>query len=294
MEKCHPENTVKSHLVLDWGEICLFLSLFTTSLITFSMTLPILRPSERELTEGIYIYANDVVYNYPVLNIFSSRITLATHSGLCYLTKNPAKIQHLREKQGLSPLRFRKIGHGWWIQDLNLDVRDTDGFTNYGSRTSLDDRPFPFDLEHLGFYLDGHSVNDRLQPAIRLQELPTSDPVSKWLEIVTFRDKINARYPDGFIYSPIPFRGKHVRFYNCNSMTVGIADRFLNCGTEAERLSALPFSVGKQSVIDGRALMRDYDSEDFGARIAEERRFLRTATVWEVPILHWVLNRREW
>lgn len=275
-------------------EIGLETSLLVTLMLTIFMTLPTLRPTERTLTEGIYIYANDVVYNYPILNVFSSRIALATHSGLCYLTQNPAKIQNLRQKQGLPPLRMRKIGHGWWIQDLNLDVRDTDGFTNYGSRTSLDDRPFPFDLEHLGFYLNGHSVNDRLQPAIRLQKLPTPSPVEKWLEIVTFRDNVNTQHPDGFIYSPIPFQGKYVRYYNCNTMTVGIADRFLNRGVEAEELSALPFSMGKQRVADGREWLREYDSKNFEARLKKERQFLRTASAWELPLLHHLLNRREW
>lgn len=226
---------------------------------------------KRSPEEGIYIYENDVVYDYPILNIYTSRLGGFSHTGLCLLTKDPFSLNQQRRTAGLKTLRFEKLEGGYWMNDLNLDISDQDGFTNYGSGTSLSEIAYPFDVEHWKNFLNGHSENDRLNPSVRVLHLAVSDPCKKWNQIIEFRDSINAQFPEGFIYSPIPFQGRRARLYNCNSLTVGISDEFLQSGEKAERLTAGWWNIGSQNVEQGRALMKDYRSKTFKAEIEAER-----------------------
>jgi len=297
-------NTLHCFVALGWGVLAWFLvrrwgqwpfswvrhsAALGVLILTLGLTFPNLLAEPRELPEGIYVYANDVVYNYPILNIVSSRAGIAVHTGICYVTKEPFRINRLRQEAGLSRLKFELLDRGYWINDLNLDVRDRDGFTNYASRTRLDDQSFPFDLEHMNHYLAGRSVNDRLKPAIRLEPLFTPESLEAWNRIVLFRDQMNALYRDGFIYSPIPYDGHFVRLYNCNTVTVGIADEFLNRGKEAERLTDMPLNFGRQGVTDGRRLMKDYRTDDFQGRIDRERAFWKSESPEKQRVLHRVL-----
>lgn len=258
---------------------------------TVYFALPDLQIERRDLQEGIYVYGNDAACEIPVLNIFSNRLGLAVHTGICFVTRDPNGFNRQRVAAGFEELNFEELDSGYYINDLNLDVRDLDGLTNYASRTKLDDNSFPFDLEHMNYYLAGRSVNDNLKPAIRLVPIITPKPREDWNRIVEFRDQINAQYPDGFIYSPVPYDGHFVRLYNCNTVTVGIADEFFDRGKEAARLTNLPQNFGRQGVNDGRLLMRDYRTPDFQSRIDQERAFWKSEPSNKQFWLHRILLR---
>lgn len=282
-----------------WGKRFSRVHVFTALcvlIVTAYMTLPNLLLERRDLPEGIYVYANDVVYKWPVLNIVSSRLGVMVHTGICFVTRDPFSFNRQRREAGLPTLDFRPLVSGYWINDLNLDVQEQTYLANYASKTQLDNRPYDFDLEHMDHYLWGRSVNDRVKPSIRFVPLVTSKPREDWNRIVQFRDQINAQYPDGFIYSPIPYDGLFVRLYNCNTITVGIADEFLDRGEEAARLTNLPLNVGRQGVHDGRLLMRDYRTNDFQSRIDRERESWKSEPTKKRHWLHRILFHKapEW
>lgn len=259
--------------------------------LTFFMAAPNFILRKREPPEGIYLYANDVACLAPVANILSVRLNLLTHTGLCLLTKDPQKINRLRRESGKPTLQFEKLDDGYWIRDLNLNLENYDGFVNYGSATNLDHRSFPFDLDGWKRYLAGRSTNDRLRPAIRIRPLVVQNPIQAWDRVEDFREKINARYPLGFIYSPIPYQGHFVRFFNCNSLVVGVADCILDCGKDAEKMTGSPFQLGGQTIEDGNRLMDDYDSPDFAENLAREREFMETQPLSKQKWIHILLNR---
>lgn len=299
-------TTMQSFLLFFWGGLAAillknltkksfsqveFLTALAVLIVTSWFTCPDLDNQPRELPEGIYVYANDVVYDWPILNIVSSRLGIMVHTGICYVTRDPDGFNRQRLEAGLPKLKFETIGYGYYINDLNLDVRDRDGFSNYASRTKLDDNSFPFDLDDMNNYLEGRSVNDRLNPSVRFMPLVTPKPREDWNRIDEFRKKINAQYRNGFIYSPIAYDGHFVRLYNCNTVTVGIADEFLDRGKEAARLTNLPLNLGRQGIHDGRLLMRDYRTPDFQSRIDQERAFWKSEPVNNQLWLHRILFR---
>ncbi|MCR5165216.1 MAG: hypothetical protein K6C40_14470 [Thermoguttaceae bacterium] len=281
------KNSVENRF--SWGQGFIALGIL---IVTAHFALPDLEIERRELPEGIYVYANDVVYNIPVLNIISSRFGIMVHTGICYVTRDTNSYDRQRLAAGLPKLDFEPIGYGYSISDLNLEVRDRDCFANYASRTELDDQSFPFDLEHMEYYLAGRSVNDLPKPSIRFVPLNVPNPREAWNRIMKFRKQINAQYRDGFIYSPIAYDGQFVRLYNCNTVTVGIADEFLDRGKEAEILTNLPLNVGSQRIEDGRRLMKDYRKDDFQSRIDQEREFWKTQPFFKQRWLHLFLLRK--
>lgn len=258
---------------------------------TVYLALPNLLIERRELPEGIYVYANDVVYNKQGLNVVSSRLGIMVHTGICFVTRDKDGFNRQRREAGLPDLDFEELESGYFISDVNLEIRDHDDFANYASRTKLDDRSYEFDKDHMNYYLEGRSVNDRLKPSIRFLPLYVPNSREAWNRIDEFRRKINAQYRDGFIYSPIAYDGNFVRLYNCNSVTVGIADEFLNRGREAARLTNLPLNVGGQGIEDGRRLMEDYRKEDFQSRLDQEREFWKTQPASKQLWLHRILLR---
>ncbi len=259
--------------------------------LVFFMATPNFILHKRELPEGVYVYANDVSNNIPIANIFAVRLNVLTHTGLCLVTKDPEKFNRLRRESGKTAWKFEKLDAGYWIRDFNLNIKNYDGFANYGSATNLDDRSFQFDLDGWNHYLAGRSTNDRLRPAIRIRRLPIQNPAQAWERVENFKDKINAQYPLGFIYSPIPYQGHFVRFYNCNSLIAGVADKILNCGKEAEKMTAKPFQIGRQTLDDGNALLNDYESRDFAENIKKEREFMNMQPLSKQKWIHILLNR---
>lgn len=274
---------------LSWGHGLIALGIL---IVTAHFALPDLEIERRELPEGIYIYANDVVCNYAVLNIVSSRFGIMVHTGICYVTRDKDGFNRQRRAAGLPDLDFQDLDSGYFFNDLNLDIRDGDGCTNYASRTKLDDNPYDFDKDHMNFYLEGRSANDLPKPSIRFMPLNVPNPREAWNRIDEFRRKINAQYRGGFIYSPIPYDGHFVRLYNCNTVTAGIADEFLGLGKEAEILTDLPLNLGRQNVQDGRRLMKDYRKDDFQSRMDQELEFWKTQPFYKQYWLHLILLRR--
>ena len=300
-------TTMQSFLLFFWGGLAAillknltkksfsqveFLTALAVLIVTSWFTCPDLDNQPRELPEGIYVYANDVVYDWPILNIVSSRLGIMVHTGICFVTRDPDGFNRQRLEAGLPTLDFRFLISGYWVNDLNLYVKEQTYLANYASITELDDDPYDFDLEHMRNYLSGRSVNDRVKPSIRFVPLVTSKPREDWNRIVQFCDQINSQYPDGFIYSPIPYDGYFVRLYNCNTITVGIADEFLDRGEEAARLTNLPLNIGRQGVHDGRLLMRDYRMDDFQSRIDREREFWKTDPAKKRHWLHRILYHK--
>lgn len=269
------------------------IGIFLTCFLVWEFAAPNLILHKRMPAEGIYVYANDVVYNYPFLCVFTSRIGGLSHTGICLLTRDPAGINALRRAAGLKGLRFEKLSGGYWMNDLNLDVPDLDGFTNYGSRTGLSERAYPFDVEHWRHFLQGRSANDRLRPAVRVLRLDVSKPRDAWNDVTAFCDRINTQYPEGFIYSPVPFQGRFARLYNCNTLTVLLADEILHDGKNAERLTDGILNPGGQRVEDGRTLLSDYRSENFQEEIAREREWMKKGKTGEQHWIHRFLYRRD-
>lgn len=274
-------------------DILLLLSSLLPAVLVFSMATPCFILQKREPQEGIYIYANDVACTIPGANIISVRLRFLTHTGLCLITKTPDRINQIRLAAGKNKLNFTKLNDEYWIRDLNLDIQNYDGFTNYGSSTSLDDRSFPFDIDNWKHYLEGRSMNDRLHPAIQVLKLPVENVLEAWERVETFKNEINTKYPEGFIYSPVPYQGNYVRFFNCNSLTVGIADGILDCGKEAEKMTNRTIQIGGQGREDGRKLLADYQSPEFAENIKKERDFMKKQPYEKQKWIHRILNRQN-
>lgn len=296
-------KTFMRKLAWNWGFLVQSAVLAAVVWFTVSLSLPNLFPEKRELTEGIYVYANDTVYEWPILNLWTSRLGGMVHTGICLISRDPKKVNALREKQGLPRLRFYELADGYWLNDLNLEVCDLDGLTNYASRTMLDDQPYPFDLRHWRNWMNGRSPNDRLCPAIRFCRLMPAEGagkeefseggdageipmfLQKWNEIDAFRREVNARLPSGGVYSPLPYEGKFVYLFNCNSVTVGIADEFLGGGEEAEKMTNRLFHLGREGVEGGRRCLRELRTSDFAERCVREREAFKEALP---ESLHWI------
>jgi len=273
-----------------------FLAISCTGIFGLALwwSVPDLHREKIELPDGIYVYANDTVCDIPGLNLISPRWGGFVHTGICFLTRDPQKLNAECRRRGLPELEFfssGKLADGYWVSDFNLDVCDRSlNITNYSSPAKPDSVPYPFDLEHWKNLLNGHSVNDRLAPAIQARQLPVKDPLAAWGKLQEFRKKTNARYPDGFIYSPIPYRGHFVRFFNCNSLVVGAADEILGCGKEAEEFTDMPFHFGGEKLSAGRELMAELRSEDFAERLQKERAAMQDPPGGRPKFLHRLLS----
>lgn len=261
---------------------------------TRRLTLPNLVWRPVELEEGIYVYANDNVYNVSMLNIYSSRLKGFEHTGLCLLTRRPGEVNSPRLERGEKSLRFEYLDRGYFISDLNLDVADRDGLANHGSRTSLSDVSYPFDIQGFRNLLAGRSVNDRLRPAVCLARVETADPVSAWDEVIRFRDEFNAKYPEGFIYSPIPYRGKHAACYNCNTVTAAILGGILGMDGRYDFMTRIPLCFGGQTAADGKKMLEEMMGRDRKPEMARQREFMENSPFARQAFWHRMLHKDGW
>ncbi len=247
-----------------------------------------------ELESGIYIYANDTVYNLSPLNIYSSRMRGFTHTGICLVTRTPEEVNARRAARGWKPLRFEKLDHGYYINDVNLDVRDRDGLANHGSRTSLSDISFPFDLAGFNHYLAGRSTNDRLKPAVTLAHVDVPNPEEAWQDVIRFRDDFNEKYPDGFIYSPVPYRAKYMALYNCNTVIAAVAGETLHQGDKYDFITAIPLCFGRQTAADGKRMLDEFMAEDRTQEVFQQRNIMEKGGSIPQPFHYRLLHKNGW
>ena len=251
-----------------------------------------LRPTEPE--EGIYVYSNDTVYNVSPLNIYSSRLQGFEHTGLCLITRRPGEINAQRSARGEEWLRFQALDDGYYIHALNLKVADRDGVTNHGGRTSLSDAPYPFDIDAFNHFLAGRSANDRLKPAMKLYRVELADPRTAWDAVARFRDEFNKKYPEGFIYSPVPYRAKYVTLYNCNTVTAAILGEILGQGNRYDFVTAMRGCPGGQTAEDGKKWLEDMMAHDRNPDIARQREWMATEPFSKQAFFHRLMHREGW
>ena len=260
---------------------------------TDELARPNLKPQPRDLPEGIYLYANDVCFDLPI-NLYSSRLGGFPHTGLCFITQDPARANRVRKLNNLSKLKFTKLDRGYFVCDVNLDIFDRDELTNHGASAKLSNISFPFDIDHLKNYLSGRSSNDRLKPAVQLLNIPVINPLAEWDKVIAFEEKFNEMFPDGILYSPIPYTGKYAPLYNCNTLTAGIIAVLLDQGTMGDRLTDIPYSFGGQTSEEGRLGLEEMVKPDFPDRLAKQREFMKSAPPREQAFLHRLLHRDGW
>ncbi|MDO4551074.1 MAG: hypothetical protein Q4C96_07465 [Planctomycetia bacterium] len=244
--------------------------------------------------EGIYIYTNDTAYDAFPLNIYTSRMKGFNHSGLCFLTKNPEQVNSFLEKHDLPRVHFQYLERGYYMNDLNLDIRDHDGLTNFGSRTFLSEDPFPFDVNGFRYYLSGRWPNDRLYPAVTLCRVNVKDPLTAWEKVIRFRNEFNSRYPHGFIYSPIPYQDKYTHLYNCNSLIAGILTEILEMGNRYDFMTDTPWGFGGQNAQAGHFMMNDLWKHDRTAEISQQREWMEKAPFSQQSFYYRLLHRDGW
>ncbi len=254
---------------------------------------PNLKLEPKELQEGIYLYANDVCFNLPI-NLYSSRLGGFTHTGLCFITKDPDRANRVRKLNNLHELKFTKLIRGYSFCDLNVDLTDRDGLSNHGASAALSNDSFPFDVAGLKNYLAGRSANDRLTPSVQLLQLSIINPLAEWDKAIAFEEKFNQMFPDGILYSPIPYEGRFAPLYNCNTLTAGIAAVLLEQDARCDRLTDIPYTFGGQTSEQGRQALKEVTSPDFPEKLAKQREFMKTAPRNQQAIWHRLLHRDGW
>lgn len=267
------------------------LPIILTSLATWYYCQPSIPYKERDLECGVYLYTNDTAYNVTGVNIYSSRCGGFSHSGFCLITKDPRGENAQRQKLGLKSLRFTKLQRGYYVNMLSMAVPDQDGFTNYQSRCYPQENAYDFDVAALKNYLAGHSPNDLPAPALRMKKLSTDDYRKTWNRIVEFGTQFDKQFPNGMVYSPVPYTDKNVKTINCNTFSGAILDilikeKLMNAdgkqsAREFEKLINPRVSFGGQTLADGQKLNEFLAQNDAPEQVARHWEFVKTAPLSE-------------
>ena len=267
------------------------LSIVATYIGTTVLCRPAVPYKDQELESGVYLYTNDTAYNVTGVNIYSSRCGGFSHSGFCLITKDPRGENALRQNLGLKPLRFTKLQRGYYVNMLSMAVPDQDGFTNYQSRCYPQENAYDFDVDALKNYLNGHSPNDLPAPALRMKKLSTDDYLKTWNRVVEFGKQFDKQFPNGMVYSPVPYTDKNVKTINCNTFSGSILDtlikeKLINSNgkqtvKEFEKYINPRFSFGGQTMADGRKLNEFFAQDDATEQVKRHWEFVKTAPLSE-------------
>ena len=273
------------------GIVFILLPLFLTAIGTEKLCKPSIPYKERELESGVYLYTNDTAYNVTGVNIYSSRCGGFSHSGFLLITKNPKAENAQRRKDGLKKLNFIKLGRGYYVNMLSMAVPDVDGFTNYQSRCYPQENAYDFDTEALKNYLAGHSPNDLPAPALRMKKLSTDDYCKTWNRIVELEKQYDSRFPNGMVYSPVPYTDKNVKTINCNTFSGAILDTLIKENLinsngkqtvkEFEKLINPPLSFGGQKLADGQKLNEFFAQDDVSEQVKRQWEYVKTTPLNE-------------
>ena len=273
------------------GIVLILLPIFITCIGTTVLCRPDIPYKDRELESGVYLYTNDTAYNVAGVNIYSSRCGGFSHSGFCLITKDPRGENAQRQKLGLEALRFTKLQRGYYVNMLSMAVPDQDGFTNYQSRCYPQENAYDFDVNALKNYLNGHSPNDLPAPALRMKKLSTDDYRKTWNRVVEFGKQFDKQFPDGMVYSPVPYTDKNVKTINCNTFSGAVLDtlikeKLINSNgkqtvKEFEKLINPPFSFGGQTMADGQKLNEFFAQDDAAEQVKRHWEFVKTAPLSE-------------
>ena len=267
------------------------LSIVATYIGTAVLCRPAIPYKDKELECGVYLYTNNTTYNVAGINIYSSRCGGFSHSGFCLITKDPRGDNAQRQKLGLEPLRFTKLQRGYYVNMISMAVPDVDGFTNYQSRCYPRENAYDFDVNALKNYLAGHSTNDLPAPALQLKQIPVTDVNKAWNRIVEFKQTFNDRFPDGMVYSPVPYTDKNVKTINCNTYSAAILDTLSKDNLikaddrqikgQFEKFINPRFSFGGQTMADGQKLNEFLAQDDAAEQVKRHWEFVKTTPLSE-------------
>ena len=291
--KCKPTACSKRHSCVRFytGIVLILLPIIATCIGTEVLCRPAIPYKDKELECGVYIYSNNTSYNVKGVNIYSSRCGGFSHSGFCLITKDPETENAQLQKLGLKPLRFTKLQRGYYVNMLSMAVPDQDGFTNYQSRCYPQENAYDFDVAALKNYLAGHSPNDLPAPALRMKKLSTDDYRKTWNRIVEFGTQFDKQFPNGMVYSPVPYTDKNVKTINCNTFSGAILDMLIKeklmnadgkqSAREFEKLINPRISFGGQTLADGQKLNEFLAQNDAPEQVARHWEFVKTAPLSE-------------
>ena len=273
------------------GIVLILFPIFITCIGTAVLCRPSIPYKDKELECGVYLYTNNTTYNVAGINIYSSRCGGFSHSGFCLITKDPRGDNAQRQKLGLEPLRFTKLQRGYYVNMISMAVPDVDGFTNYQSRCYPRENAYDFDVNALKNYLAGHSSNDLPAPALQLKQIPVTDVNKAWNRIVEFKQTFNDRFPDGMVYSPVPYTDNNVKTINCNTFSGAVLDtlikeKLINSSgkqtvKEFEKFINPRFSFGGQKMTDGQKLNEFFAQDDASEQVKRHWEFVKTTPLSE-------------
>ena len=273
------------------GIYLVLFAIITTCIGTEVLCRPSIPYKDKKLESGVYLYTNNTTYNVAGINIYSSRCGGFSHSGFCLITKDPRGDNAQRQKLGLEPLRFTKLQRGYYVNMISMAVPDVDGFTNYQSRCYPRENAYDFDVNALKNYLAGHSTNDLPAPALQLKQIPVTDVNRAWNRIVEFKQTFNDRFPDGMVYSPVPYTDKNVKTINCNTYSAAILDILSKDNLikaddrqikgQFEKFINPRFSFGGQTMVDGQKLNEFFAQEDASEQVKRHWEFVKTTPLSE-------------
>ena len=293
LRKSERASYSKRHLCVRFytGLVLVLLPIFITCIGTAVLCHPAIPYKDKDLECGVYLYTNNTTYNVAGINIYSSRCGGFSHSGFCLITKDPRGENALRQKLGLKPLRFTKLQRGYYVNMLSMAVPDQDGFTNYQSRCYPQENAYDFDIDALKNYLNGHSPNDLPAPALRMKKLSTDDYRKTWNRVVEFGKQFDKQFPNGMVYSPVPYTDKNVKTINCNTFSGAILDtlikeKLINSNgkqtvKEFEKYINPRFSFGGQTMADGQELNEFFAQDDAVEQVKRHWEFVKTAPLSE-------------
>lgn len=174
---------------------------------------------------------------------------------------------------------------------LSMAVPDQDGFTNYQSRCYPQENAYDFDVDALKNYLNGHSPNDLPAPALRMKKLSTDDYRKTWNRVVELGKQYDKLFPNGMVYSPVPYTDKNVKTINCNTFSGAVLDtlikeKLINSNgkqtvKEFEKYINPPFSFGGQTMADGQKLNEFFAQDDASEQVERHWEFVKTAPLSE-------------
>ena len=291
--KSAPKTYSKRHSCVRFytGIVLVLFPIFITCFGTAVLCRPAVPYKDTELECGVYLYTNNTTYNVTGVNIYSSRCGGFSHSGFCLITKDPRGENAQRQKLGLKALRFTKLQRGYYVNMLSMAVPDQDGFTNYQSRCYPQENAYDFDTDALKNYLNGHSPNDLPAPALRMKKLSTDDYRKTWNRVVELGKQYDKQFPNGMVYSPVPYTDKNVKTINCNTFSGSVLDtlikeKLINSNgkqtvKEFEKYINPPFSFGGQTMADGQKLNEFFAQDDASEQVKRHWEFVKTAPLSE-------------
>ena len=124
-----------------------------------------------------------------------------------------------------------------------------------------------------------------------MKKLSTDDYRKTWSRIVEFGTQFDKQFPNGMVYSPVPYTDKNVKTINCNTFSGAILDilikeKLMNAdgkqsAREFEKLINPRISFGGQTLADGQKLNEFLAQNDAPEQVARHWEFVKTAPLSE-------------